>query len=84
MLSAIPLPPTKHGTQNVYMVCCAGDGIVGRGPSYGIPSVRVDGGDVRAVYNATAEARRIALEHTCPVLIEVRSRLHYQLCHLDC
>ena len=45
---------------------------MGRGPSYGIPSVRVDGGDVRAVYNAAAEARRIALEHTCPVLIEVR------------
>ncbi len=52
---------------------CAGDGIVGRGPSYGIPSVRVDGGDARAVFSATAEARRIALEKTCPVLIEVRT-----------
>lgn len=49
----------------------AGDGIVGRGPSYGVPSVRVDGGDARAVYNATLHARNIALEKTCPVLIEV-------------
>lgn len=46
---------------------------MGRGPSYGIPSVRVDGGDARAVYNATLEARCIALEQTCPVLIEVQS-----------
>ncbi|KAG2433713.1 hypothetical protein HXX76_008081 [Chlamydomonas incerta] len=38
-----------------------GDGIAGRGPMYGIPSIRVDGGDVRAVYNAVMEARRRAL-----------------------
>lgn len=49
----------------------AGDGIAGRGASYGVPTIRVDGGDARAVYNATLEARRIALAHTCPVLIEV-------------
>ena len=49
----------------------AGDGIAGRGPSYGIPSVRVDGGDARAVYNATLQARQIALDQSCPVLIEV-------------
>jgi 2-oxoisovalerate dehydrogenase E1 component alpha subunit len=36
-------------------------------------SVRVDGGDVQAVYNATAEARRIAVEGCCPVLIEAMS-----------
>ncbi|KAK9845980.1 hypothetical protein WJX81_007528 [Elliptochloris bilobata] len=50
-----------------------GDGIAGRGPSYGIPSVRVDGGDARAVYNATAAARDIALRHGGPVLIEAMS-----------
>lgn len=50
----------------------AGDGIAGRGPSYGIASIRVDGGDARAVYNATVEARRIAVANSCPVLIEVR------------
>lgn len=49
----------------------AGDGIAGRGPSYGIASIRVDGGDARAVYNATAEARRIAVANSCPVLVEV-------------
>ena len=51
----------------------AGDGIAGRGPSYGIASIRVDGGDARAVYNATAEARKIAVANSCPVLIEVAS-----------
>lgn len=50
-----------------------GDGIAGRGPSYGIATVRVDGGDARAMYNATAEARRIALERSAPVLIEAMS-----------
>lgn len=40
----------------------AGDGIAGRGPGYGIASVRVDGGDARAVWCATKEARRIAVE----------------------
>ena len=49
----------------------AGDGIAGRGPAYGIESIRVDGGDVRAMYNATAEARRIAVAFQRPVLIEV-------------
>ncbi|CAK0771037.1 hypothetical protein CVIRNUC_003826 [Coccomyxa viridis] len=50
-----------------------GDGIAGRGPSYGIPTIRVDGGDARAVYNATLEARNIALGQSCPVLIEAMS-----------
>uniref|UniRef100_G3RDZ3 2-oxoisovalerate dehydrogenase subunit alpha n=1 Tax=Gorilla gorilla gorilla TaxID=9595 RepID=G3RDZ3_GORGO len=34
-----------------------GDGIAARGPGYGIMSIRVDGNDVFAVYNATKEAR---------------------------
>ena len=51
----------------------AGDGIAGRGPAYGMPAVRVDGGDARAVYNATRAARDIALQHSCPVLIEARA-----------
>lgn len=50
-----------------------GDGIAGRGPSYGIASIRVDGGDAQAVYNATMEARHMALEHSVPVLIEAMS-----------
>lgn len=48
----------------------AGDGIAARGKAYGVPAVRVDGGDARAVYNATKEARRIALEESSPVLLE--------------
>ena len=56
----------------------AGDGIARRGPCYGVPSIRVDGGDARAVYNATLHARGLALERSCPVLIEVqRSCLPY-------
>lgn len=51
-----------------------GDGIAGRGPGYGIPSVRVDGGDVRAVYNAVREARARALSgQGGPVLLECMS-----------
>jgi 2-oxoisovalerate dehydrogenase E1 component alpha subunit len=50
-----------------------GDGIAGRGPSYGISTIRVDGGDARAVFNATAEARRRAIETSQPVLIEAMS-----------
>lgn len=50
-----------------------GDGIAGRGPSYGISTIRVDGGDARAVFNATAEARRRVLETSQPVLIEAMS-----------
>lgn len=48
----------------------AGDGIAGRGPAYGIPSIRVDGGDARAVWRATKRAREIALRRRGPVLIE--------------
>lgn len=47
-----------------------GDGIVARGPGYGIASIRVDGNDVLAVYNVTKAARQIAVEECKPVLIE--------------
>jgi 2-oxoisovalerate dehydrogenase E1 component alpha subunit len=36
-------------------------------------AIRVDGNDLCAVYAATLEARRIALEHNKPVLIEAMS-----------
>jgi len=51
----------------------AGDGIAGRGPGYGVPSVRVDGGDARAVFNAVSAARALALERGGPVLVEAMS-----------
>uniref|UniRef100_A0A0N5BBE4 2-oxoisovalerate dehydrogenase subunit alpha n=1 Tax=Strongyloides papillosus TaxID=174720 RepID=A0A0N5BBE4_STREA len=47
----------------------AGDGIAGKGPGYGLHTIRVDGNDLFAVYNATKEARKLALENK-PVLIE--------------
>ncbi|XP_061072337.1 2-oxoisovalerate dehydrogenase subunit alpha, mitochondrial [Conger conger] len=46
-----------------------GDGI-GRGAGYGIPSIRVDGNDVFAIYNVTKEARRRAVAENRPFLIE--------------
>ena len=47
-----------------------GDGIAVRGPAYGMATIRVDGNDVLAVYNATQKAREIAATENKPVLIE--------------
>ncbi|XP_015439708.1 PREDICTED: 2-oxoisovalerate dehydrogenase subunit alpha, mitochondrial, partial [Dufourea novaeangliae] len=47
-----------------------GDGIAARGPAYGIRTIRVDGNDVLAVYNATKAAREFCIETGKPVLIE--------------
>ncbi|EGC32402.1 3-methyl-2-oxobutanoate dehydrogenase [Dictyostelium purpureum] len=48
-----------------------GDGIAGRGPNgYGMKTIRVDGNDIWAVYNATKLARKITVEEQRPVLIE--------------
>ena len=71
--SAVRVDLGKRSTFSAVYAVTEGDGIAGRGPSYGMPAVRVDGGDARAVYNATRRARDIALEHSCPVLIEVRA-----------
>ncbi|XP_072932429.1 2-oxoisovalerate dehydrogenase subunit alpha, mitochondrial isoform X2 [Epargyreus clarus] len=50
-----------------------GDGIAARGPSLGIATVRVDGTDTLAVYNAVQRARKYALGNNKPVLIEAMS-----------
>lgn len=56
-----------------------GDGIASRGIGYGIESLRVDGTDVFAVYKATREARRRALEDGGkPILLEFMS---YRISH---
>eukprot|EP00795_Rhopilema_esculentum_P003045 gene3045-1323_t len=47
-----------------------GDGVACRGPSYGMPAVRIDGNDFFAVYNATKRAREIAVNENRPVIIE--------------
>ena len=48
----------------------AGDGIAPRAVAYGLKAIRVDGNDVLAVLKATQEARKLAIEHNQPVLIE--------------
>ena len=47
-----------------------GDGIAVRGPAYGMATIRVDGNDILAVYNATKKARELAVSEDRPVLIE--------------
>ncbi|KAF5008756.1 hypothetical protein FDECE_4993 [Fusarium decemcellulare] len=56
-----------------------GDGIASRGAGYGIQSLRVDGTDVFAMYEATREARRRALDNGGqPILLECMS---YRISH---
>lgn len=56
-----------------------GDGISSRGVGYGIEALRVDGTDIFAVYEATKEARRRALEDDGrPVLLEF---MRYRISH---
>jgi len=55
-----------------------GDGVASRGPGYGIATIRVDGNDLFAVYNATKAAREIAIRESRPVLIEAMT---YRLGH---
>ncbi|XP_061399542.1 2-oxoisovalerate dehydrogenase subunit alpha, mitochondrial-like [Musca vetustissima] len=47
-----------------------GDGIAARGPAYGIATIRVDGTDVFAVYNAMKKAREYVLRENKPVVFE--------------
>ena len=49
-----------------------------RGIGYGMATIRVDGNDVFAVYNATKEAREMAVSHNRPVLLEAMT-YRYQL-----
>ncbi|KAI8069313.1 thiamine diphosphate-binding protein [Gongronella butleri] len=47
-----------------------GDGIASRGVGYGMDTIRIDGNDLWAAYNATKTARKIAVAENRPVLIE--------------
>ncbi len=51
----------------------AADGVAPRAFGYRMHVIRVDGNDLLAVLAATREARRIAVEHNKPVLIEAMS-----------
>ncbi|KAI4458586.1 2-oxoisovalerate dehydrogenase subunit alpha mitochondrial [Holotrichia oblita] len=55
-----------------------GDGIAARGPGYGMNTLRVDGNDVFAVYNATKMAKELCLKENKPVLLEA---LTYRIGH---
>lgn len=55
-----------------------GDGVAGRGPAYGIATIRVDGTDVFAVYNATKLAREYVFKENKPILIEAMT---YRVSH---
>ena len=48
----------------------AADGIAPRGLGYKMDTIRVDGNDLLAVYQATEAARKLAVEENRPVLIE--------------
>jgi 2-oxoisovalerate dehydrogenase E1 component alpha subunit len=50
-----------------------GDGISARGIAYGISTIRIDGNDVLAVYNAVKSAREIIINEGKPVVIEAMS-----------
>lgn len=47
-----------------------GDGIAARGLSYGIRTIRIDGNDLLACYDATLEARNYAAKENRPVFVE--------------
>ncbi|MCK0162908.1 thiamine pyrophosphate-dependent dehydrogenase E1 component subunit alpha [Marinobacter sp. S6332] len=51
----------------------AADGIAPRGFGYKMDTIRVDGNDILAVYQATEAARKLAVEENRPVLIEAMS-----------
>lgn len=51
----------------------AGDGIAARGVAYGMHTIRVDGNDLFAVYNAVKEARKLIIKEQKPVLVEAIS-----------
>jgi 2-oxoisovalerate dehydrogenase E1 component alpha subunit len=48
----------------------AGDGIAVRGVAYGMASIRVDGNDIFAVYNAVKKAREYIIKEKRPVVVE--------------
>jgi len=44
-----------------------------RGVAYGMPTIRVDGNDIFAIYSATQKAREMIIKEKKPVLIEAIS-----------
>lgn len=77
--STIPSPTLFIARNNGFAISTPaseqyyGDGIAARGPGYGVHTIRVDGNDVLAMYNATKEARRLCIEEGRGVLLEAMS-----------
>jgi TPP-dependent pyruvate/acetoin dehydrogenase alpha subunit len=65
----------------VYCVVWVGDGVVGKGQAYGMRSFRVDGNDALAVYATVKAARKMAVEESRPILIEVIEQPEHQSSH---
>ncbi|GAB2226594.1 hypothetical protein Droror1_Dr00022405 [Drosera rotundifolia] len=57
-------------TKPIPRIRYAGDGVVVKGPGYGIKSIRVDGNDVLVVYNVVRAAREMAVLEKRPILIK--------------
>ncbi|KAF8551704.1 hypothetical protein OG21DRAFT_249752 [Imleria badia] len=76
LASTIPTPTIFLARNNGFAISTPaheqfyGDGIAARGPGYGVDTVRVDGNDILAVFNAVKEARRRCLESSRAVLVE--------------
>lgn len=76
LASTIPSPTIFLARNNGFAISTPaheqfyGDGIAARGPGYGVQTVRVDGNDILAVFNAVTEARRRCLESGRAVLVE--------------
>jgi 2-oxoisovalerate dehydrogenase E1 component alpha subunit len=58
-----------------------GPGLAERAASYGIHSIRVDGGDTLAVYCAVEEARKLTLTDGSPCFVEVSNYGSYRIIH---
>jgi 2-oxoisovalerate dehydrogenase E1 component alpha subunit len=54
-----------------------GDGIISHGPGYGIATIRVDGNDILAVYNATLKAREYVMTNTRPLILEAMTYRYF-------
>ncbi|KAI9573554.1 branched-chain alpha-keto acid dehydrogenase E1-alpha subunit [Boletus coccyginus] len=84
LASTIPTPTIFLARNNGFAISTPaheqyhGDGIAARGPGYGVDTVRVDGNDILAVFNAVKEARRRCLESGRAVLVEAMT---YRVSH---
>ncbi|KAB1220897.1 2-oxoisovalerate dehydrogenase subunit alpha 2, mitochondrial [Morella rubra] len=72
------LPPLSLSSIYIIPDPRGGDGLVVRGRAYGIRSIRVDGNDALAVYNAIHTAREMAISEQRPLLVEA---LTYRVGH---